>query len=206
MLRLFLGEPSADSTRHRSGPDAQVIGEICASGHAFASVDGCPSPKCCLVLESRTYRPPLLGNFQLYLGDVQLEYPPQLPWTHAQNAGCLPKRQLLAHHPRNHFFRLHRPLPGARWICYHGRHPSSLWVYPNSRLQRTFHLLIPRTYHVLTTVANNALDNVLTFMPQSCYTNQSFSAGWRARRFVFQTRIFKARHRNLGQRCPSCLD
>src|SRR5438093_1082601 len=85
------------------------------------------------------------------IGPVPVIQPPQLPRTQPQYLGGLKPMNLLADGPQNHFLYFHRPLHGDPGVNHPGNLPEC-GLHPAASQKRTFHMLIKRTYHVLTTV------------------------------------------------------
>src|SRR5438093_4062376 len=84
------------------------------------------------------------------IGPVPVIQPPQLPRTQPQYLGGLKPMNLLADGPQNHFLYFHRPLHGDPGVNHPGNLPEC-GLHPAASQKRTFHMLIKRTYHVLTT-------------------------------------------------------
>src|SRR5207249_9576470 len=89
------------------------------------------------------------------IGPVPVIQPPQLPRTQPQYLGGLKPMNLLADGPQNHFLYFHRPLHGDPGVNHPGNLPECD-LHPAASQKRTFHMLIKRTYHVLTTVSVNS--------------------------------------------------
>src|SRR5207249_3250107 len=88
------------------------------------------------------------------IGPVPVIQPPQLPRTQPQYLGGLKPMNLLADGPQNHFLYFHRPLHGDPGVNHPGNLPEC-GLHPAASQKRTFHMLIKRTYHVLTTPLPN---------------------------------------------------
>ena len=77
--------------------------------------------------------------------------PTQLPRAQAQDLGRFKPMNLLADGPQNHFLYLHRPLHRGLGVDRPGDLPEG--GLPQAACEkRIFHVLINRTYHVLTTL------------------------------------------------------
>src|SRR5437762_12125148 len=85
------------------------------------------------------------------IGPVPVIQPPQLPRTQPQYLGRRKPMNLLADGPQNHFLYFHRPLHGDPGVNHSGNLPEC-GLHPAASQKRTFHMLIKRTYHVLTTL------------------------------------------------------
>src|SRR5438477_902279 len=102
------------------------------------------------------------------IGPVPVIQPPQLPRTQPQYLGRRKPMNLLADGPQNHFLYFHRPLQGDPGVNHSGNLPEC-GLHPAASQKRTFHMLIKRTYHVLTTVLKVLVDNpVTTLVHYSC--------------------------------------
>src|SRR5438477_2012326 len=84
------------------------------------------------------------------IGPVPVIQPPQLPRTQPQYLGRRKPMNLLADGPQNRFLYFHRPLQGDPGVNHSGNLPEC-GLHPAASQKRTFHMLIKRTYHVLTT-------------------------------------------------------
>src|ERR1700747_324074 len=85
------------------------------------------------------------------IGTVPEIQPPQLPPTHPQNLGRFKPMNLLADSSQNHFLYLHRPLHRGPGVNHPGDLLPECGLPQAATEKRTFHVLIKRTYHVLTT-------------------------------------------------------